>query len=119
MADDPQEQPLNTPSPSRELARQGILGGEDVNRALALELGMEFYSELITEDISPEILKRVPYGFVKKHTILPLKEVEGEVVVALSDPLKIEPLEELRVLLGKEIRPVYSPRESIQMAMGE
>ncbi|MFQ5729936.1 MAG: GspE/PulE family protein, partial [Waddliaceae bacterium] len=107
------------PSASDELIRQGILGGGDANRSLAEELGMTIYPDLTGLRVSRECLKKVPYSFVRKHTLLPIKEEEGVIHVAVADPLNIEPLEELRLLLDMEIKAVYSPKEAILLAMGE
>ena len=113
------ESPEQKPSASDELIRRGILGGDNANRSLAEELGMPIYPDLTGLRVSRECLKKVPYSFVRKHTLLPIKEEEGVIHVAVSDPLNIEPLEELRLLLDTEIKAVYSPKEAILLAMGE
>jgi general secretion pathway protein E len=106
-------------SASEMLARQGFLGGEDVNRSLAEQLGMPIYPDLTGMFLTRELLKKVPYSFVKKYTVLPIKEEDGEIFVAVSDPLGLEALEELRLMLDQEVKAVYSPRDSILLAIGE
>jgi len=102
------------------LARQGFLEGEGVNRALAEKLAIPIYSDLTGMYLTRELLKKVNYGFVKSHCVLPIKEEEsGAVLVAVCDPLDLEPLEELRLLLEREIKPVYTPKDAILMAIGE
>ncbi|NGX42106.1 MAG: Type II secretion system protein E [Chlamydiae bacterium] len=113
------EPPKRKPSASDELARHGMLGGNEVSRSLAEELGMPIYPDLTGLRLSKEYLNKVPYSFVKKHTLLPIKEEGGAILVAVSDPLNLEPLEELRLLLDREIKAVYSPKEAILMAIGE
>ena len=44
----------------------------------------------------------IPYSFVKKWKILPLEEKEGKIVIAISNPLEWEGIEEIRQALGKE-----------------
>lgn len=107
------------PSESEELAWRGFLGGNDVNRKMAEDLGMSIYADLTPYRVSQEYLKKIPYHFVRKHTVIPIKEEEGVIFVAVSDPLNVEPLEELRLMLDKEIKAVYSPREAILLAIGE
>jgi len=102
-----------------ELARQGILGGEDINKSLAIEFGMPIYLDLLDFRISKERLKQVPYNFAKKNVIYPIKEEDGIVFVAISDPLHLEPLEELRLMLDSEVKAVYSPRDAILAALNE
>lgn len=44
----------------------------------------------------------MPYPFVKKRGVLPLEEKEGKILVAISNPLDLEALEEIRQALGRE-----------------
>lgn len=106
-----------SPDPEEELARQGLLGGEDIDRALALQFGMEVYNDLPPINVSRERIKQIPYSFAKKHVLIPIKEEHGAVYVAISDPLNLEPLEELRLMLDMPVKGVYSPKESIQSAL--
>lgn len=102
-----------------ELARQGLFGGDDVGLKLAKEFGMAIYPDLTGLRASRERYKQVPYAFVKKHTVLPIKDDASSVVIAVSDPLNLAPIEELRFLLNADIETVYSPREVILAAIHE
>jgi len=44
----------------------------------------------------------MPYSFVKKWKILPLEEKDNKVVIAISNPLEWEGIEEIRQALGKQ-----------------
>lgn len=102
-----------------ELARQGLFGGDDVGLKLAKEFGMAIYPDLTGHRASRDRYKQVPYAFVKKHTVLPIKDDASTVVIAVSDPLNLAPIEELRFLLNADIETVYSPREVILAAIHE
>jgi general secretion pathway protein E len=120
MADEEDLEPLKKkPYSTEDLVRQGFLGGEDANRSLAEQLRMMIYLDLSSYRISREYLKKIPYSFVKKHLLLPVKEENDSIIVAVSDPLNLEPLEDLRHMLEKEIKAVYSPKEVILHAIGE
>lgn len=106
-------------APDEDQTLRRVLGGENVNRSMAVQFGMEIYDDLTGYYAPSEIFKMVPYSFVKRHTLLPIKEEEDKMVVAVSDPLNLEPLEELRMMLGKEVKAVYSPREVIELAISE
>lgn len=117
---DESKEPLKESSTiGEQLARQGLLGGEDVNKALAEEFGMPIYLELSDFKISKERIKQVPYNFAKRNVVLPVKEEGGAVFVAISDPLNLEPLEELRHMLNSEVKAVYSPKETILSAIND
>lgn len=99
------------------LVRQGMLGGEDVNKSLAAKFGMPIYEDLSKFRLSKEIYRKVPYAFVKKHLVIPIQELNGAMLTAVADPVHLEPLEELRLMLNCQIKPVYSPREVILAAI--
>lgn len=104
---------------SDQLARQALLGGDDINRALAEQFGMPVYENLSQFRISRERIKQVPYSYAKRNIVLPVKEEENIVYVAIADPLHIEPLEELRLMLNSEVRAVFSPKETILSAIND
>jgi general secretion pathway protein E len=101
---------------SEELALQGMLGG-DAQASLAEQLGMPICHDLSNLQVSRERFKQVPYNFAKKHTVLPIKEHDNSIVVAVADPLNLTPLEELRFLLNCDVEAVYSPRDVILSAI--
>ena len=117
MADEAKETRKQKSQDDQALRR--VLGGEDVNRSMAEQFGMEIFDDLTGYYTSREIFKVIPYSFVKKHTLLPIKEEGDYIVVAVSDPLNLEPLEEMRMMLDQEVKAVYSPREVIEFAIGE
>lgn len=104
---------------SDAVARQGMLSGDSVNESLAAQFGMPIFTDLSTIRMPKDFYKKVPYSFVKKHLVIPIKEENGAIVTAVADPLHLEPLEELRLMLDMRIKPVYSPREAILMAIHE
>lgn len=107
------------PSINEQLARQALLGGDDINRSLAEQFGMPVYENLAQFRISRERVKQVPYSFAKKNVVLPVKEEDNIVHVAIADPLNIEPLEELRLMFNSEVKAVFSPKETILSAINE
>lgn len=117
----PEEKP-NGPAQSargEEMARQGMFGGDEANKALAVQFGMPIYPDLSTYRVSRERYKKIPYAFAKKHVVLPVVEEEDLILIAVADPLNLEPLEELRHLLNSNVKAVYSPRDVILSAINE
>ncbi|MBA2728062.1 MAG: type II secretion system ATPase GspE [Parachlamydiaceae bacterium] len=95
------------------------MGGGDFSKNLAEKFGMPIYNSLAGMQLSREQYKKVPYSFAKKHVVLPIKEENGAIYVAVADPLNLEPLEELRLMLDSEIKAVYSPKDAIMNAINE
>ncbi|NGX61219.1 MAG: Type II secretion system protein E [Chlamydiae bacterium] len=86
---------------------------------LAEKLGMEVVADLSTQTFPKELYKKIPYSFVRKNLILPIEERGDEVLAAAADPLNLNGVDELRFLLEREIRTVFSPEEEILKAMNE
>lgn len=120
MADNPsQQQPGEGGLRSEDLIRQGMLTGDDANRSLAAQFGMAIYLDLSAFKLPRERYKKVPYAFAKKNLVMPVKEEGGVMLVAVADPLNLEPLEELRLMLDCPVKAVYSPRDAILNAINE
>jgi len=102
-----------------QLTMQGMLVGDDVNRAMAIQFGMRIIDDLSTMRVAKEYYKKVSYTFSKKHLCLPIQESNGEILVAIADPLNLEPIEELRHLLDCPVHAAYSPEDVILSAIHE
>jgi len=86
---------------------------------LAQSLGMEVLEELSPEVLPEQLSSQIPYTFVKRHRVLPLKMEGKKLVIATSDPLNLEAVDELRLMVGKEIKTVYCTEDLILASIGE
>lgn len=86
---------------------------------LAQKLGMEVIRTLPKEKLNKSICERIPYAFVRKNVVMPLEEKGDQTIVAVSDPLNLDALDELRLILDREIKAVYTPEEAILKAINE
>ncbi len=121
QAEQPHHEPvqLNTLSFSDELLRQGAFSGEDSHQMLARQFGIPVYADLPQSRLHKDMFRKVPYAFVKKHTVLPIEDEAGAIIIAVADPLNLEPLEELRLMLNHPVKPVYAPKEVIISAIND
>lgn len=117
MANDPKGS--DSSARNDALLRAGMLSGDEASRNLATQFGMPIYNDLNHQRLPREKYRKVPYAFVKKHVVMPFKEEKGMILAAIADPLNLEPLEELRLLLDAEIKPVFAPKEAILNAINE
>lgn len=104
---------------SDELVRQGMLQGEDVSRSLAERFGMEIIKGFGDRNLPKEFYEKIPYAFLKKHLIMPYKKEKEKIVVAVADPMTVEPLEELRMMVSKPVRAVFCSKDAIALAIHE
>lgn len=86
---------------------------------LAKKLGMEIREKLSPSAISKTFSGRVPYSFAKKHLVLPIEESEHEIVIAAADPLNLDALDELRLMLDRDVKAVITSEESLLAAIND
>ncbi len=95
------------------LVQRGILTREDLARAWAELMWIPFWPQLEVKGIDGQVISQIPIHFARKHHLVPVKQENGDLWVAIADPLGLEPLDALRVRTGMRIRPVISLREEI------
>ena len=88
-----------------------------MERAIAERFGLPIYEEIKGFSFVKDRVAIVPYLFAKQKKVLPLEETDKGISVAVADPLDVEALEELRLLLKKAVFPVYCPRSVIEAAI--
>lgn len=89
----------------------------DNGRKLAEQYGLAICDELHTFPLVRDRLSLVPYLFAKQKRLIPVEQNGDGVIVAIADPLDVETLDELRLLLKSPIYPVYSPQAVIESAI--
>jgi general secretion pathway protein E/type IV pilus assembly protein PilB len=95
------------------LVRLGLVPEPEVYRALAEQAGIGF-TDLAGLQLSEELLESVPVKVVFGRKILPLAQQNGALTVAVSDPLDFGLVDELKVLLRKNVVAVAAPPSEIE-----
>jgi general secretion pathway protein E len=86
---------------------------EQVLKALAAQLELPYQMRLSTEEVSQELVAKVPINFAKQARLLPLRMDGGHVVAAVADPLDTGAMDSVRMLLGVSVSPLLVPTQSI------
>lgn len=89
----------------------------DEERKIAEQFGLLVAEELTSFALVQERVSIIPYLFAKQKRLLPVEQDESSITVAVADPLDIESLEELRLLLKKPIHPIYCPQGLLDAAI--
>jgi general secretion pathway protein E len=95
------------------LVKLGYVTESQVLYGLSLQMGLPFLRDIEIEDVDPEICSALPIHFARKHGILPIKRDGDGVLVATSNPLDVYPLDDVRILLNQEVKPVIIPPRTI------
>ncbi|QOV92260.1 GspE/PulE family protein [Humisphaera borealis] len=91
-----------------------------VYKALAMQHNLE-YVDVTRGDVPPNATQLIGEDLIRKYIILPLGlEGGGRVLrVAVHDPLDLEMQDVLRMRLGKNIKPILTPRSHIKAVIDE
>ncbi len=89
------------------IVRLGLAEEDDVFRCLAEQAQLPFL-EITELDPDSELLSKVNVKTIFRRRILPLDDHNGTVRIAIADPLDLEVLDELRLLLKTEVTAVVA-----------
>jgi general secretion pathway protein E len=69
------------------------------------------------DQLSSELMRRLPLEFLKKQRAIPILLEKGEPAVALADPLNVEAYDAIVSILGRPCRRVVCPAPEIEQAI--
>jgi len=87
---------------------------EQVLKALAAQLELPYQMRLGPDEISQDLINKVPINFAKQARLLPLRMDGADgVIVAMADPLDTGAMDSVRLLLSASVSPILVPTQSI------
>ncbi|OHB65039.1 MAG: type II secretion system protein GspE [Planctomycetes bacterium RBG_13_60_9] len=72
---------------------------------------------IAAEQLSSELMRRLPLEFLKKQRAIPILLDKGEPAVALADPLNVEAYDAIVSILGRPCRRIVCPAPEIEQAI--
>jgi general secretion pathway protein E len=91
--------------------------------ALARRFGMPICDQLPDLEWPAAWTDKITYSFCQRHRLLPVRQEREVVLAVVADPLEMAGLDELRLLLGTDVTPLYCPEEvlsaGLQRAFGD
>ncbi len=107
------EQKTNRRPLGQILLELGYITQSQLNEALAFQAGIEKV-DLTEISIGPEITTLVPAELVSKHSILPLWHENGRLAVAMTEPFRLEIIEDVRLVAGYPIKRYYADKVQLE-----
>lgn len=98
------------------IVEQGFVTKNDLMVILSKELGVPPIN-LSKYKVDPQVLKLIPKKIVKNYKIIPLSVLGNTLTVALSDPLNVFAMDDIKVLTGFEVSPVLATEKDIKDAI--
>ena len=100
------------------LCRVAKLAPAEVYRALAEYCELPFML-LSRQQIDPAIAARVPARFATHYNFVPVAEKGGVLVIAISDPMNHQLLDDIRLVLRRRVEAVVTTPQEIARAIKE
>ena len=98
------------------LVSEGTLSEEQLARALAFQFGLPF-DPLTDFRVEPSFYDRMSVKLMQRHPFVPIADLQGRLRVAIPDPQDLLGIDELELLLGRELELVVSPKTAILAAL--
>ncbi len=100
------------------LVEMGFLSEEDILQALEKQLKIPSI-DLGTYNINPKATSLVPENIVRRYNLIPIDIIDNELLVAMSDPLNIFAVDDLKLLTNMEIRTGISTKSVIERTINK
>jgi len=89
---------------------------QDIIKVLEFQLGIP-HVELETYDIDPSACMFVSESLAKRYDLIPIQIDNGVLIVAMSDPLNVFAIDDIKIYSGMEVRPVLATLKDINKAI--
>ena len=87
---------------------------EQVLKALAAQLELPYQMRLGADEISQDLLNKVPINFAKQARLMPLRmDGDDSVIGAMADPMDTGAMDSVRLLLSASVSPLLVPTQAI------
>ena len=98
------------------LVNTEVITPEEKQRSLGRQWNIPFV-DLRDYAFSEKAVKSVPDYLLKEHKVLPLKLEENVLTLAITDPLNVRALDEIRLVTGFEVEPMIAVEEEVLAAL--
>lgn len=98
------------------LVEQKIIPDHALGAAIAEQYGLRF-DPLKDFRVDPVFFSTIPVEWMHRHPFVPIADREGLLTVAITDPQNLRAIDELELLLGREVRLLISTRSAIEEAL--
>ncbi len=94
------------------LIKMGFITQDALYPVLAEQLNVE-YVKLRNRDITSSVLEKVPAKFASHYKLIPVDIRNNVLTIAVTNPLDIHTIDDIKLLLGYETKPVLASEEDI------
>lgn len=99
------------------LVEMGLISEEALAKFLSKVLRVPYAEPVFFEDVGQDVLDSISRELVEKHTAFPIRRERNRLHLAMKDPNDIAAVDELRFVVGLDIRPYIASEMRIAFAM--
>ena len=103
----------------KALVKMRLLSEMELLSSLGEQLGITFYPSLKTFAVADNVIEAVPVKFVWHYKIMPLKLENNLLTIAVSDPMEIWSMEDIKLHLGFNVERVLATEKEVLGAIRE
>ena len=100
------------------LIEMGLVQEETILPVLAKQMGLSFV-KIKSLHIEPQVISKVPAKFAIHYKLMPVKLENNTITIAVTDPLDVHTLDDLRLILGIEVKAILAGEKDILEAIRE
>lgn len=98
------------------LVKLGFISQDDLYKILSEQLGVS-YIKIRDAKIDHAVIAQIPAKFACHYELIPIKSEGNVITVATANPLDIHTIDDIKLLLKKEIKTVLASRRDIAEAI--
>lgn len=95
------------------LLEKKVVSRADIARAFGAAFGLEVVDAITEDMVDPRVLGKIPLKFLRRHIVMPIFH-GGKKRLITSDPLDLEPLDDLSQMMALDGDPVVSTDDIIR-----
>jgi type IV pilus assembly protein PilB len=95
---------------------ENLCSANDITASLAEQFGMEMV-DLEGLEIPENVIQMVSENLCKDNHVMPIDMFDGVLTLAISDPLDLHALDNIRFMTSCQVEPVLAPAEAIDTAI--
>jgi type IV pilus assembly protein PilB len=99
-----------------DILRTMGVSGEQIAVALSEQLEIPLV-RLASESLSEAVLQAIPADFARRHQVVPVALTDGEITVALVDPLDVSTIDHVQWLTGRKVRVAITTADDFSLAI--
>ena len=98
------------------LVTLGFVSNKDIVETIGKSMNVEFI-DLEGMNLDAELVKSVPEHLAKRYNVIPVRQKDNTLTLAMVDPLNVLAIDDIRLITGFDIQPVIATEEAINKSI--